>query len=45
MMGLSGTDENLECPANYAMSGVRVKHSTDSGKIRIFQIECHRLVH
>jgi hypothetical protein len=45
MTGLSGDVEELQCPANYAMTGVRVKHSTDSGKLRVFQIECHRLVH
>jgi hypothetical protein len=45
MTGLSGHDEVRECPTDYAMSGVRVKYSTDSGKIRVFQIECHRLVH
>jgi hypothetical protein len=45
MTGLSGDQEDLQCPANYAMSGVRVKYSTDSGKLRVFQIECHRLVH
>jgi hypothetical protein len=44
MTGLTGTDEDLECPTDYAMTGVRVKHSTDSGKLRVFQIECHRLV-
>jgi hypothetical protein len=44
MTGLSGHDEVRECPADYAMSGVRVKYSTDSGKIRLFQIECHPLV-
>jgi hypothetical protein len=44
MTGLSGTDEDLECPADYAMSGVKVKHSTNTGKLRVFRIECHPLV-
>jgi len=45
MTGLSGDDEELQCPTNFAMTGVRVRYSTDSGKARVFQIECHRLVH
>jgi len=44
--GLSGTERpRMECPTDYALTGIKVNHSLNSGKIRNFRIECNRLVH
>ena len=49
MTGLSANGsekaKDLKCPADFALTGTNVKYSTDSGKIRVFQIECRQLVH
>jgi DNA-binding beta-propeller fold protein YncE len=49
MSGLSGNGSersvDLKCPADFALTGTKVKFSTDDGKIRVFQIECRRLVY
>jgi len=48
LTGLKGSGSNksvdLRCPTDYALTGTSVKYSTNNGKIRVFKIDCRRLV-
>jgi len=43
-MELGGTEHTLECPADNALTGVQVRYSTNTGKIREIRARCNVLV-
>ncbi|HEX7838146.1 MAG TPA: hypothetical protein VF469_11815 [Kofleriaceae bacterium] len=44
-MGLSGTEHTLQCPTDFALTGVEVRYSTNTGKVRVIRGKCSLLVH
>lgn len=43
-MGLGGTEHRLECPTDEALTGVQVRYSTNTGKVREIRARCNQLV-
>jgi hypothetical protein len=44
-MDLPGTEHTLTCPTDFALTGVEVRYSTNTGKVRAFRARCSLLVH
>jgi hypothetical protein len=44
-MGLTGGEHTMQCPTDYALTGVEVRYSTNNGKVRAIRAKCSLLVH
>ncbi|HYQ01860.1 MAG TPA: hypothetical protein VER96_24470 [Polyangiaceae bacterium] len=43
--GYSGTEVTKDCPSGSVLTGIAVRYSLNSGKIRQFKLLCHELTH
>jgi hypothetical protein len=44
-MDLGGSEHTLLCPTDFALTGVEVRNSTNTGKVRVIRAKCSLLVH